>query len=159
MAVHPDPEFMRRAIALAREGMLAGAGGPFGCVIVRAGKILAEGHNRVLVTHDPTAHAEIVTIRAACNRVGHFELPGCDLYTSCEPCPMCLGAAHWARVDRIFFAATREDAAGGGFDDEWLYREIVAPLADRRIPTASLLRSEAAPLFREWLAKPDRTPY
>jgi len=150
---------MRRAIALGREGMLAGSGGPFGCVIVRAGQILAEGNNRVLASHDPTAHAEVVAIRTACARVGHFELRGCDLYTSCEPCPMCLGAANWARVDRIFFAATREDAAAGGFDDEWLYREVAAPLASRRIPTTPLLRHEAAPLFREWLAKADRTPY
>lgn len=150
---------MRRAISLGREGMLNGAGGPFGCVIVRAGQILAEGNNRVLVSHDPTAHAEVVAIRAACARIGHFELRGCDLYTSCEPCPMCLGAANWARVDRIFFAATREDAAAGGFDDEWLYREVGAPLASRRIPTTPLLRHEATPLFQEWLAKADRTPY
>ncbi len=159
MADQPQPAFMRRAIALGREGMLAGAGGPFGCVIVRAGQILAEGNNRVLASHDPTAHAEVVAIRAACARVGHFELRGCDLYTSCEPCPMCLGAANWARVDRIFFAATREDAAAGGFDDEWLYREVAAPLASRRIPPTPLLRHEAAPLFQEWLAKADRTPY
>ena len=159
MADQPQPAFMRRAIALGREGMLAGAGGPFGCVIVRAGQILAEGNNRVLASHDPTAHAEVVAIRAVCDRIGHFELRGCDLYTSCEPCPMCLGAANWARVGRIFFAAIREDAAAGGFDDEWLYREVAAPLASRRIPNIPLLRHEAAPLFQEWLAKADRTPY
>lgn len=159
MAPHPNPEFMRHAIRLARTGMTANAGGPFGCVVVQAGEILAEGHNQVLSHHDPTAHAEIVAIRAACRRVGHFELRGCDLYTSCEPCPMCLGAANWARVDRIFYAGTREDAAAAGFDDEWLYREVTLPLVERRIPTLPLLRHEAAPLFDDWLAKADRVAY
>lgn len=150
---------MRRAIQLARDGMNAGEGGPFGCVIARAGGVIGEGHNRVLASLDPTAHAEVVALRAACRVVGHFELRGCDLYTSCEPCPMCLGAANWARVDRIFFAATRHDAAAGGFDDEWLYREVAAAPASRRIPTVSLLRAEAVGLFAEWRAKPDRVPY
>ncbi len=159
MAAERDLRMMRRAIELARLGMAAGDGGPFGCVIVRDGEIIAEGHNRVLVDRDPTAHAEMVAIRAACSRVGHFELRGCDLYTSCEPCPMCLGAANWARVDRILCAATRDDAAAGGFDDEWLYREVSAAPADRRIPMISLLREDAAPLFREWLESPGRTPY
>lgn len=150
---------MREAIRLAREGMVAGAGGPFGCVIVRAGEVLGHGHNQVLVDHDPTAHAEIVAIRAACRRIGHFELRDCDLYSSCEPCPMCLAAANWARVDRILFAAHRHDAATAGFDDEWLYRQLVADPEARRIPTLPLLRDEAAGLFDEWRAKPDRVPY
>jgi tRNA(Arg) A34 adenosine deaminase TadA len=150
---------MHQAIRLARPGLAAGAGGPFGCVIVRAGEIIGQGHNRVLVDHDPTAHAEVVAIRAACRRVDHFELRDCDLYTSCEPCPMCLGAANWARVARIIFAATRHDAAAAGFDDEWLYREVAARPEARRIPCLPLLRSEAVGLFDEWQAKPDRVPY
>lgn len=150
---------MREAIRLAREGMVAGAGGPFGCVIVRAGEIIGRGYNRVLADHDPTAYAEVVAIRAACRRISHFELRGCDLYSSCEPCPMCLAAANWARVDRIFFAATRHDAAAAEFDDEWLYCQIAAGPEARRIPTLPLLREEAECLFDEWRAKPDRVPY
>lgn len=155
----PNPAFMHEAIRLAREGMNANAGGPFGCVIVRAGEVIVRGWNQVVSTNDPTAHAEIVAIRAACRHAGHFELRGCDLYTSCEPCPMCLGAASWARVDRIFFAATRHDAAAAGFDDEWLYREVAAPPDQRRIPAVPLLREVAVTLFDAWRAKPDKVPY
>lgn len=150
---------MREAIRLAREGMVAGAGGPFGCVIVQAGEIIGRGYNRVLADHDPTAHAEVVAIRAAYRRISHFELRGCDLYSSCEPCPMCLAAANWAHVDRILFAANRHDAAAAGFDDEWLFRQLAADPEARRIPTLPLLREEAAGLFDEWRAKADRVPY
>ena len=152
-------DFMREAIRLAREGMHANAGGPFGCVIVRDGEIIGRGWNQVVGTNDPTAHAEMVAIRAACHHVGHFQLRGCELYTSCEPCPMCLAAAHWARVDRILHAANRHDAAAAGFDDEWLYREIATPPERRRIPVEPLLRGMAVSLFDEWRAKPDRVPY
>lgn len=150
---------MREAIRLAREGMRANVGGPFGCVVVREGEIIGRGWNQVVGSNDPTAHAEIVAIRAACRHLGDFRLHGCELYTSCEPCPMCLGAASWARVDRILFAATRHDAAEAGFDDEWLYREVAAPVEKRRIPVVQLLREPAVALFDEWRAKPDRVPY
>lgn len=155
-----DPSaFMRRAIALSREHMLAGEGGPFGAVVVRDGRIVGEGWNRVTSALDPTAHAEITAIREACRALGTFELRGCEIYTSCEPCPMCLAAIYWARLDRIWYANTRQDAAGIQFDDEWLYREVARPVDERSLPAGQILREEALEVFRAWEAKPDKIRY
>jgi tRNA(Arg) A34 adenosine deaminase TadA len=154
-----DAGFLRRAIALSREHMRADAGGPFGAVVARDGRVLGEGWNRVTSTNDPTAHAEVVAIRAACAAAGSFSLEGAVLYTSCEPCPMCLAAAYWARVARIVYANAREDAAAIGFDDEFLYREIPLPHDARSLPIRRALADEAIAVFREWEAKEDRVPY
>ena len=151
--------FMEEAIRVAVESASSGLGGPFGAVIARHGEIVASGANRVVSALDPTAHAEVVAIRHACQALGTFQLAGCELYTSCEPCPMCLGAAYWARVDRIWFGATREDAALAGFDDSLIYSEFAVALADRRIPTANLMRHEAAQPFHAWVAFAARTRY
>ncbi len=151
--------FMRRAIALSRERMEQGSGGPFGAVIVKGGVIIAEGWNRVTSTNDPTAHAEIVAIRAACAVLGSFSLGDCEIYASCEPCPMCLAAIYWARLERVYYANTRADAARIGFDDDFLYREIAAPLAARRLPMIHLLADEARRAFDAWEAKADKVPY
>ena len=157
----PDrPEnHMRRAIALSRTHMEAGDGGPFGAVVVRQGLVVGEGWNQVTSAHDPTAHAEVMAIRDACRRLGTYTLAGCDLYTSCEPCPMCLAAAYWARIDRLYFANTREDAASIGFDDAFLYREIAKPLQDQPLPIHRLLGGEARLVFDAWMAKDDKIPY
>ncbi len=154
-----DERFMREAIRLAEEGLRSGDGGPFGCVVVRGGEIVGRGSNRVTSTNDPTAHAEIVAIREACRALGTFELSDCELYTSCEPCPMCLAAVYWARIPRLYFANTREDAAAIGFDDDFIYREIPLPIAGRRLEMRPLLRDEAQSGFREWAAKPDKVEY
>lgn len=155
-----DERYIREAIALSLKGMERNDGGPFGCVIVKNGEIVGRGNNRVTSTNDPTAHAEVVAIREACQRLGSFQLDGCTLYTSCEPCPMCLGAIYWARPDRIVFAATREDAAKAGFDDQLIYDELPLPPEQRRIPThARLLRNEAQAVFHAWTEKPDKTTY
>jgi tRNA(Arg) A34 adenosine deaminase TadA len=151
--------FMRRAIALSREKMQAGEGGPFGAVVVHNGAIVGEGWNRVLGTNDPTAHAEIVAIRAACARLGRFNLEGSELYTTCEPCPMCLAAVMWARIERMYYANTRDDAAAIGFDDEYFYREVALPLEGRALPAERLLADEARAVFAEWFARPDKVPY
>jgi tRNA(Arg) A34 adenosine deaminase TadA len=151
---------LRRAIEIGREGMLARRGGPFGALIASSdGSIIAEGCNQVTSTNDPTAHAEITAIRRACAALETFVLAGHVLYTSCEPCPMCLAAAYWARVDGIVFAASRVDAAAGGFDDEFLYRELVLPMDARSLPITQAAAEEGAELFREWLALEGRTPY
>lgn len=150
---------MRRAIALSMESVQSGRGGPFGAVIVQNGAIVAEGSNQVTSTNDPTAHAEVVAIRRACQALGRFDLRGCEIYTSCEPCPMCLAAIYWARLDRIHFANTRQDAAAIGFDDDFLYREIPLPLESRSIPTAQMMAKEGHAAFAAWDAKPDKTPY
>ncbi len=154
-----DNDFMRRAIEIAGEGMHAGSGGPFGAVVVRNGQIIGEGCNLVASTNDPTAHAEIVAIRAACAAIGSFQLDGCRIYSTCEPCPMCLGAIYWARPDSLFYGCTRDDAADAGFDDEMIYEEIARPVDDRRLRMKSLLRDEATRLFREWKDKPDKIEY
>lgn len=155
-----DEDYLREAIALARSGMERGDGGPFGCVIVKDGQVIGRGSNMVTSSNDPTAHAEVVAIRQACQVLGDFQLVGCTLYTSCEPCPMCLGAIYWARPDRIVFAASREDAARAGFDDQLIYDEIPLPSQERRIPTAGkLMRDEANKVFQEWIAKCDKTVY
>ena len=150
---------MRRAVELSAQHMREGAGGPFGAVIVKNGKVIAEGWNRVTSTNDPTAHAEVTAIRDACKALGTFSLEGCDIYTSCEPCPMCLSAIYWARLDRIYFANTRQDAAAIGFDDEFLYREVPKPVEVRSIPTVKHSIPEAAAVFAEWQAKPDKIEY
>lgn len=154
-----DARYLARAVALSREHMEAGAGGPFGAVIVRDGVVLAEGWNEVTSTSDPTAHAEMVAIRRACREVGDFALRGATLYTSCEPCPMCLAAAYWARVERIVYANTRDAAAGIGFDDAFLYDEIPKEPAARSLPMVHLPDEEACAVFADWLAKADRVPY
>jgi tRNA(Arg) A34 adenosine deaminase TadA len=151
--------FMQRAIALSVESVNSGRGGPFGAVIVKEGKIIAEGSNLVTSTNDPTAHAEILAVRLACTKLGVFELKDCDLYTSCEPCPMCLGAIYWARLSRFYFGNTAEDAAKIGFDDSFLYAELKQPHSLRRIPAIQMMRDEALAGFLAWAAKPDKIPY
>jgi guanine deaminase len=154
-----DREFMTRAIELARQGMDNNAGGPFGCVVAKDGLIVGEGNNRVTSTNDPTAHAEVVAIRAACKSLNTFQLDGCSIYTSCEPCPMCLGAIYWARPAKVFFACTREDAAAVGFDDDLIYNELALPNAERQRVMTNLLREEGIELFNAWAAKPDKIEY
>jgi guanine deaminase len=153
-----NAEFMRRAIAIALENIRAG-GGPFGAVVAKDGRFIAEGANRVTVSNDPTAHAEVVAIREACRALGDFQLTGCDLYTTCEPCPMCLGAIYWARPARVFYAGSAADAAAAGFDDAFIYDELKVPHAARRIPMTQLLRDESLAIFSAWKQKPDKTAY
>jgi len=150
---------MRRAIELAFDGMRAGLGGPFGAVVVKAGEVVGSGQNRVTSLADPTAHAEIIAVRAACARLGTWSLAGCEIYASCEPCPMCLGAILWARLDRLWFAARRADAAAAGFDDARFHAELARPALERDLPSAELLRDEALAALREWQRKDDRTTY
>jgi guanine deaminase len=152
-------QLMRRAIALSAEKMRAGLGGPFGALIARDGKIIAEGFNQVTSNNDPTAHAEVVAIRAACRQLHSFSLQGCEMYTSCEPCPMCLGAIYWARLERVYYANTRSDAATIGFDDDHIYREFDKPIDGRAVPFIQLGSEEARQIFQEWLEKPDKIPY
>jgi guanine deaminase len=159
MTSDPKESFMRRAIALAQRGVDENLGGPFGCVVVKNGEVIGEGFNRVTSTNDPTAHAEIVAIRSACERLGAFQLDGCEIYTSCEPCPMCLGAIYWARPASIYIAATREDAAAAGFDDDFIYNEIREPNESRHLRMELLLREEAQAIFRHWMQKPDKVEY
>jgi tRNA(Arg) A34 adenosine deaminase TadA len=151
--------FMREAIRISREMMRRNHGGPFGAVIVRRGRIIARGWNQVTSTHDPTAHAEMVAIRRACARLRRFHLDDCEIYTSCEPCPMCLAAIYWARLRKVYYANTRRDAARIGFNDAFIYRELARPIHRRQLPMEALLREEAARVFAEWQAKPDKTPY
>ena len=150
---------MREAIHEAEAGMRSGRGGPFGCVIVRQGGVIARGNNRVTSTNDPTAHAEITAIREACRALGTFSLEDCELYTSCEPCPMCLAAVYWARIPRLYYANTRADAAAIGFDDDFIYQQIPLPPDKRAIGMQVLLRDEAQNAFKEWQAKPDKVRY
>lgn len=151
--------FMRRAIDLSQQKMEENCGGPFGAVIVRQGKIIGEGWNCVTSTNDPTAHAEMVAIRNATAAIKDFKLEGCDIYTSCEPCPMCLSAIYWARIDKIFYANMREDAEKIGFDDAFLYREVALPENKRSLPVFRLLRDEAKIVFDNWMTKMDKTAY
>ena len=150
---------MERAIELSIRNVHSGRGGPFAAIVVKKGKILAESGNRVTSANDPTAHAEICAIRAACRKLGTFELRGCELYTSCEPCPMCLGAIYWARPDRVFYACKAEDAARAGFDDSLIYTEIERPHGKRKIPFRPMMRREALEAFHAWMAKRDKKPY
>ncbi len=150
---------MQKAIRISQRTMRAGKGGPFGAVVVRRGKVIATGYNQVTSTNDPTAHAEIVAIREACKRLKTFELEGCELYTNCEPCPMCLSAIYWAHIKKIYFANTRRDAAKIGFDDNFIYEEIPLPLKQRKIAMKQLMRKEALLAFREWQNKVDKVLY
>ena len=154
-----EQDFMKRAISISREMMLGLKGGPFGAVVVKDGKIIAEGHNQVTTANDPTAHAEVVAIREACRVLGTFNLEGCVIYASCEPCPMCLSAIYWARLERIYYGNSRVDAAGIGFDDEFLYVEVAKPIEEREIPTVQLMAEEALDVFEEWKTMPDKVPY
>ena len=154
-----DKQFMMRAVELARLAVESNSGGPFGCVVVKDGKIVGEGSNRVTTTNDPTAHAEVVAIRDACKNLGTFQLDGCTIYTSCEPCPMCLGAIYWSRPSGIFYAGTQADAAAAGFDDEHFYRELDKPNDLRELRMVNLLREEAQKVFQNWTDKADKTEY
>jgi guanine deaminase len=153
-----NTEFMKRAIAIALENVRNG-GGPFGAVIARDGRIVAEGVNRVTATNDPTAHGEVVAIRAACTALNKFQLDGCDLYTTCEPCPMCLGAIYWARPARVFYASSAGDAAAAGFDDAFIYDELYLPHAAREIPMTQLMREESLTIFNAWKQHETKTEY
>ena len=152
-------DFMQRAIALALENVRSGSGGPFAALIVKENRVIAEGTNRVTSTNDPTAHAEIVAIREACRALADFQLTGCDLYTTCEPCPMCLGAIYWARPGRIFYAANAADAAAAGFDDAFIYDELKIPPAARRIAMTQLLRDDSLRIFSAWSQQENKKPY
>lgn len=155
-----NPAFLRRAIDLALQNVRDGKGGPFGAVVVHDGRIIAEGANSVIPNNDPTAHAEIVAIRNACRALDAFHIPGCEIYSSCEPCPMCLGAIYWAHIDRVYFAATKEQAAGADFDDSFIYRQIAVEPAGRTIPMIRVdSAGEERRPFEEWLAREDRIRY
>jgi guanine deaminase len=155
----PNPEFLRRAIELATRNVASGAGGPFAAVIVRAGKIVGEGANSVTTSNDPTAHGEVNAIRAAARALGTFTLAGCALYSSCEPCPMCLAAAYWARLDAVYYGASAADAARAGFDDAFLYEELRRDPAVRKLPSTQLLGEEAWASFAAWMAAPNKIEY
>ena len=155
----PNPEFLRRAIALAVENVQSGAGGPFAAVVVRDGQIVGEGVNTVTTGNDPTAHGEVNAIRAACSALDAFTLAGCQLYTSCEPCPMCLAACYWARLDSIYYGSSAAEAARAGFDDALLYAEFRKSPVERTLPTTPLLSNEAWAAFAAWLASPNKIEY
>jgi guanine deaminase len=157
--IDDNPNFMKQAIALAVDNVTSQRGGPFGALVVRDGKVIATGVNLVTSTNDPTAHAEVVAIRAACKALGDFQLSGCVVYTSCEPCPMCLAAIYWSRCDAIFYGASAADAAAAGFDDSFLYEEVSRPIDQRKIPTTRLLPDEALQSFNTWRAQTDKIEY
>jgi tRNA(Arg) A34 adenosine deaminase TadA len=159
MPTAPNPEFLRRAITVATTNVLSGNGGPFGAVVVHDGRIVGEGANSVTSTFDPTAHGEVVAIRAACKDLGTFTLSGCELYTSCEPCPMCLAACYWARLDAIYYGCSAADAARAGFDDAFLYEELRKDQSSRTLSATQLLVEEAGAPFDAWLASPIKIPY
>ena len=159
MLIEGKPEFMQQAIQLATENVTSGRGGPFGAVVVKDGRPVATGTNQVTASNDPTAHAEIVAIRNACAALGTFQLTDCDVYTSCEPCPMCLAALYWSRCRAIFYGNNAEDAARVGFDDSFLYREVKKPLEERTIPIRRLLAEEARASFDAWEASPFKVDY
>ena len=154
-----EKRFLERAIELSRQGMQKGNGGPFGCVIVKDGEIIGEGVNEVLVKNDPTSHAEVVAIRNACKKLNNFQLTGCDVYTSCEPCPMCMGAIYWARPNRVIYANTKSDAAAVNFDDQFIYDEIEKLPQDRYIQFIHLPQEQALDVFLEWKNNGDRKEY
>jgi guanine deaminase len=155
----PNPEFLRRAIELAIQNVNTGAGGPFAAVIVRDGKIIGEGVNTVTAGNDPTAHGEVNAIRAACTALGTFTLAGCELYTSCEPCPMCLAASYWARLDAVYYGSSAADAARAGFDDAFLYGEFRKDQSERTLPASQLLAQEAWAAFAAWIASASKVEY
>jgi tRNA(Arg) A34 adenosine deaminase TadA len=152
-------ELMRRAIALAVENVRSARGGPFAALVVKDGNVIGEGVNSVTATNDPTAHSEIVAIRTACRALGTFQLTDCDFYTTCEPCPMCLGAIYWARPARVFYASVAADAADAGFDDAFIYEELRHPPESRRIPMIQLMREESLAVFAAWKQQPNKTAY
>jgi len=154
-----NEKFMQEAIQLARNGVKQNQGGPFGAIIIKDNQIIGRGNNRVLTNLDPTSHAEVVAIREACQTIGNFHLQGCIIYTNCEPCPMCLGAIYWARIEKIIYAANRDDAKNIGFDDEFFYQELNKPLAQRLIPAQEFMREQALAVFNEWQNKSDKTMY
>lgn len=157
--VSDSARLMTQAIALAMENVRSGRGGPFAALVVKEGKLLGQGTNLVTLVNDPTAHAEILAIRAACKKIRHFELTGCEIYATCEPCPMCLGAIYWARPAKIYFAANSSDAARIGFDDSLIYSEVKELISKRSLPMAQLMREDALKVFRAWKQKPDKMPY
>jgi tRNA(Arg) A34 adenosine deaminase TadA len=159
MGKNDAAKFMKKAIRLSVQNVEKGTGGPFGAVIVKDGKVIARGANSVTTTNDPTAHAEVVAIRKACKALKTYQLIGCEIYTSCEPCPMCLAAIYWARPDKIFFANSKEDAAAIGFDDKLIYEEIARPISERKIFIQQLLRDEALEAFRKWETSPFKIEY
>ena len=154
-----DKSFMVRAIQLSMDNVRSGRGGPFGAVVVKDGKMIAEGANQVTSANDPTAHAEMVAIRRACEKLGVFDLEGCEIYSSCEPCPMCLGAIYWARLSRVYFGNGDDDASKIGFDDSLIYREIAQPHSKRKIPMIQMMREEALAAFRAWENKSNKIEY
>lgn len=158
-AMNEHKKFMERAIELAKEGMNSNQGGPFGAIIVKDGEIIAEGYNQVTSSNDPTAHAEVVAIRKACNTLGSFQLEDCIIYTSCEPCPMCLGAIYWARPKAIYYGCTRGDAKDIDFDDQFIYDEIEVDISKRQIPFINMMREESKVVFYNWSTKNDRIEY
>lgn len=159
MSNETDKKFLERAIELSKQGMERGQGGPFGCVVVKDGKIVGEGSNMVTSSNDPTAHAEVVAIREACKKLGSYQLTDCDVYASCEPCPMCLGAIYWARPKRVIYANTREEAAAIEFDDDYIYNEINAKMIDRKIPFVHHPHPKAKEVFDEWKNWAGKTKY
>ena len=154
-----NPEFMLQAIRLATENVTSGRGGPFGAVVVKDGKVIATGANQVTTINDPTAHAEVIALRNACQALGTFKLDGCELYTSCEPCPMCLAATYWARCKVIYYGCTAADAAKAGFDDAFLYEEMKKPISERTLPMLNLCEQEAWKAFAAWIESPDKVEY
>jgi tRNA(Arg) A34 adenosine deaminase TadA len=152
-------KFMSAAIRLSLQKMRKNHGGPFGAIVVFGGRIVGRGWNRVTSSNDPTAHAEVMAIRGACQKLRTFQLDNCELYTSCEPCPMCLAAIYWARLQKVYYANTRKDAAAIKFDDDFIYREMLLPISRRKIPMKQLLRKEALKVFGEWMEKPDKIRY
>ena len=150
---------MKEAIRLSFETMRNNNGGPFGAVVVKDGKIIARGFNKVTLTNDPTAHAEVVAIREACAALKDFQLTGCEIYTSCEPCPMCMAAIYWARPDKVYYANSKSDAANIGFDDAYIYEQLELPYGERQIPLQRIMAEDAIKAFDEWLTKSDKTPY
>ena len=152
-------EFMSEAIKLSIDNVVSGNGGPFGAVVVKNGVIIGRGTNEVTESNDPTAHAEVVAIRNACNELGSHQLDGCEIYCSCEPCPMCLGAIYWARPDKVYFGNTKKDAAQINFDDEFIYMEIAKPISERQLFTQQMMRDEALVAFQAWSSKSDREEY
>jgi len=159
MTAENDRIFLQQAIALAKQGVKEGAGGPFGCIIVKDGQVVGKGWNQVTSSNDPTAHAEVVAIRDACQHVGSYQLTDCDVYASCEPCPMCLGALYWARPRRVVYASTRHEAAEAGFDDAFIYVEINIPPEERKIPFSHTALEDASAVFRSWKEKGDKKLY
>jgi len=159
MSMTREEKFMNEAILLSQTGMQKNEGGPFGCVIVKDDEIVGRGWNCVTSANDPTAHAEITAIRAACKKLDTFQLDDCEIYTSCEPCPMCLAAIYWARLGKVYYANTRKDAAAIDFDDDLIYREVAQPVSRRLIPMQQLLRPEALEVFKEWKHRTDKVRY